>query len=132
MLPCCCSPPDPTGDEVGRLTWAPLHAGSGPGDPARISSGLIAGRWAPQGSVYAKCMAVKTITIDLEAYERLSRLKKGDSFSQVIKKYLPAPGSTAADLLAALDSAEVSTETLDAIDDAVADRRQHPVRVPRW
>lgn len=77
-------------------------------------------------------MAVKTITIDLEAYERLSRLKKGDSFSQVIKKYLPAPGSTAADLLAALDSAEVSTETLDAIDDAVADRRQHPVRVPRW
>ncbi len=77
-------------------------------------------------------MAVKTITIDLEAYERLSRLKDGDSFSQVIKKYLPAPGSTAGDLLVSLDAAEVSDETLTAIEGVVADRRQHPVRVPGW
>ncbi|NHN57296.1 hypothetical protein G9U51_16110 [Calidifontibacter sp. DB0510] len=77
-------------------------------------------------------MAVKTITIDLEAYERLSRLKDGDSFSQVIKKYLPAPGATAGDLLASLDAVEVSEETLEAADATIADRRNHPVREPRW
>lgn len=77
-------------------------------------------------------MAVKTITIDLEAYERLSRLKNGDSFSQVIKKYLPAPGARAADLLVALQRADVSEDTLDSIDDIVAQRRLHPVRVPTW
>ncbi len=77
-------------------------------------------------------MAVKTITIDMDAYERLSRLKNGDSFSQVIKKYLPAPGTTAGDLLSALDAAEVSDETLAAIDAVVADRKNHPVREPRW
>lgn len=81
-------------------------------------------------------MAVKTITIDLEAYERLSRLKDGDSFSQVIKKYLPAPGASARDLLAVLDASEagdaISEETLNAVEAVVADRREHPARVPRW
>lgn len=77
-------------------------------------------------------MAVKTITIDLEAYERLSRLKDGDSFSQVIKKYLPARGARASDLLAALEGADVSDETLAAIDDVVAGRRHDEMRVPHW
>lgn len=92
--------------------------------PARLSSAGV--------SVYAKCMAVKTITIDMDAYERLSRLKNGDSFSQVIKKYLPAAGTMAGDLLNALDAAEVSDETLDTINSVIADRRNHPVREPRW
>ncbi len=77
-------------------------------------------------------MAVKTITIDMDAYERLSRLKNGDSFSQVIKKYLPAAGSTGADLLAALDDVSVSAGTVEAIDAAVRERRDNPVRVPNW
>lgn len=77
-------------------------------------------------------MAVKTITIDLEAYDRLSRLKNGDSFSQVIKKYLPAAGSTAGDLLAALDASEVSEETVDRIAHTVDERRESPVREPEW
>lgn len=82
--------------------------------------------------MYAKCMAVKTITIDLEAYDRLSRLKGGYSFSQVIKKYLPAAGSTAGDLLAALDGSDVSEETVDGIAQAVEERRDSPVREPSW
>ena len=78
-------------------------------------------------------MAVKTITIDMDAYERLSRLKKeGQSFSQVIKEHLPAAGASAADLLAALDRTEISEETLDAIEAAVEGRAESPVRVPRW
>lgn len=85
-----------------------------------------------QESVYAKCMAVKTITIDLEAYDRLSRLKDGASFSQVIKKYLPAVGSTAGDLLVALDGSTVSDETVDRIAEAVEGRRHSPVREPSW
>lgn len=83
--------------------------------------------------MHGKCMAVKTITIDIEAYERLSRLKKkGQSFSQVIKEHFPPPGSTAADLLKALDTTEVSDETLEAVDEVVRARRDSPVRVPRW
>lgn len=49
-------------------------------------------------------MPEKAISIDLDAYERLSRQQDGDSLSQVIEKYLPAGGSTAGDLLAALDA----------------------------
>lgn len=77
-------------------------------------------------------MAVKTITIDMEAYERLSRLKNGDSFSQVIKKYLPAIGMTAGDLLSSLQHVDVSDETLDAIETVVDARRSDPVREPSW
>lgn len=77
-------------------------------------------------------MAVRTITIDMDAYERLSRLKRGGmSFSQVIKEHLPAAGVTAGDLLDALAGADVSEETLDAVDRIVARREDSPARTPR-
>lgn len=78
-------------------------------------------------------MAVKTITIDVEAYDRLARLKRtGQSFSQVIKEHLPAPGTTAGDLLARLDETAISDETLAGIERVIDERGRHPVRVPEW
>ena len=73
-------------------------------------------------------MAVKTITIDLEAYEILSRCKRpGESFSQTIKQRLGRK-MTAADLRKALDRTRLSEETLDAIDAQVKARRSSRAR----
>lgn len=78
-------------------------------------------------------MAVKTITIDMDAYDRLARLKRtGQSFSEVIKEHLPTPGSTARDLLARLDGSAISDETLAAVERVVEERGRQPIRVPEW
>lgn len=83
--------------------------------------------------MHAKCVAVKTITIDMEAYERLASLKRdGMSFSQVIKAHLPPAGSTALNLLEALDGLDVSDATIDAIEEIVRARGSDPVTEPRW
>jgi predicted CopG family antitoxin len=85
------------------------------------------------GSVYRECMPVRTITIDVEAYDRLARLKRsGQSFSQVIKEHLPAHDSTAGDLLARLNRTAVSDETLANIERVIDARDRHPVRIPEW
>ena len=75
-------------------------------------------------------MAVKTITIDVEAYEVLSRHKRaGQSFSQVIKERL-GPVRTARDLAAAVKRVAVSDATLQALDHVVRSRqRDKPRRV---
>lgn len=67
-------------------------------------------------------MAVKTITIDLEAYESLARHKKpGKSFSQVIKEHF-GKAKTGGDLRAVLQHIVLSEETLDAIEGQVQAR----------
>lgn len=69
-------------------------------------------------------MAVKTITIDLEAYEALARRKRpGQSFSQVIKQHF-ASGSTGRDILAAVKQFKLSEDTLDAMAAQIRMRRR--------
>jgi predicted CopG family antitoxin len=74
-------------------------------------------------------MAVKTITIDMEAYDLLSRRKgPGESFSQVIKAHF-GPQLTAGRLRARIKKVRVSEDALDAMEAVVRDRKNHPLRV---
>lgn len=69
-------------------------------------------------------MATKTISIDLEAYERLRRARRtrSESFSMVIKRAIwPAPPHTAGALLAAFEGAPVmDDEALTRLEEAQA------------
>lgn len=77
-------------------------------------------------------MAVKTITIDLEAYETLARRKRpGQSFSQVIKQHF-AGGSTGQDVLEAVRRLSISADTLDAVEKQIRARRRSRARIPKW
>ena len=80
------------------------------------------------GVVHDPCMAVKTITLDLEAYEILRRRKKGNqSFSQVVKEHF-RPSHTIEDFRRALEEVVVSEETLDAIDRQIEARQRDLAR----
>jgi predicted CopG family antitoxin len=77
-------------------------------------------------------MAVKTITIDIEAYEKLASIKQeGESFSRLIKRILSTKRSTAADLLNSLPRIALSSETLVRLDEVVRERDLHyPEAIP--
>lgn len=76
-------------------------------------------------------MAVKTITIDLEAYTLLARHKKdGQSFSEVIKAHFGRQ-PTAGDFRTLAREIRLTAGTLDAIDAQVARRKSDPARAPR-
>ena len=76
-------------------------------------------------------MAVKTITIDLEAYGLLSRHKRdGQSFSQVIKAHF-GPQPTAARFLARLRSLAIGADALEAMERQVKARRREPARAAK-
>jgi predicted CopG family antitoxin len=67
-------------------------------------------------------MAVKTITIDLDAYELLSAEKRGsESFSKVIKRRL-RPVRTARNLLADIPNCLLSEDTLERVEGQVRRR----------
>lgn len=67
-------------------------------------------------------MVVKTITIDLEAYDLLAAEKHGnESFSQVIKRRFRAP-KTASRLLEHVDELVLDEHTLDTIEGLVKER----------
>lgn len=77
-------------------------------------------------------MAVKTITIDMDAYRLLDAEKRtGESFSKVIKRKL-SDEHTAADLMRNLDSMMLEDSTLDRLDEIVRDRAKQLVVNPSW
>ncbi len=85
----------------------------------------------PGSSVHDKCMAVKTITIDMAAYDALSRRKRpGQSFSDVIKAHFGA-GGTGADLLEALGRHRIAPQTVERVAVEVSDRRRSRARPPK-
>lgn len=76
-------------------------------------------------------MAVKTITIDLEAYGLLSRRKEeGQSFSQVIKAHFGRQ-PTVGGFRAILRTVRVHDRTLDAIERQVRARQASPARAAK-
>ena len=73
-------------------------------------------------------MAVKTITIDMEAYTLLSRYKEGgQSFSQVIKHHF-GPQPTAGRFVSLVRSIHMSEAAIDAMDRQVRNRRKDLAR----
>ncbi len=75
-------------------------------------------------------MAVKTITIDLEAYEILARRKRpGQSFSQLVKETFGRI-RTGSDLAAVLERVRFSEGTLTALEKQVLRRSRSPARAP--
>ena len=76
-------------------------------------------------------MAVKTITIDMEAYTLLSEEKRGnESFSKVIKRTLKRKRKTAKVLLANLDSLVLEENTLDSIEGIIKSREDSVISSP--
>jgi predicted CopG family antitoxin len=79
-------------------------------------------------------MAVKTITIDIEAYELLASHKaEGQSFSQVIKAHFgdrPTAGRLLARIRAGRLAGPVSQDFLDNVRQLIRDRKLDPARDP--
>ncbi len=74
-------------------------------------------------------MAVKTITIDMEAYETLSRHKRsGQSFSEVIKERF-GPVMTVGRLKERMKNVRLSQDFIDAVERVIDDRKKSPIRL---
>jgi len=76
-------------------------------------------------------MAVKTITIDMDAYTLLARRKQeGQSFSDVIKAYFGRQ-PTVSEFLERVRRERVSDDALDAMDRVIGARRASPARAAK-
>jgi predicted CopG family antitoxin len=77
-------------------------------------------------------MAVKTVDLDDEAYEILSRGKRsGQSFSEVVKERLDPERQgtgTAEDLLRLVKDLDISEDMLDRVEEVIQSRSQNPIR----
>ena len=74
-------------------------------------------------------MAVKTITIDMEAYQTLSRYKReGQSFSDVIKERF-GPVMTIGRFKERVKSVRLSKDFIDAVERVIDDRKKSPIRL---
>ena len=68
-------------------------------------------------------MATKTITIDLEAYDRLKAHKReGESFSQTIKRFFKQPLDCEA-WVKEIEADPMSEEAMEAVEEQVRQRR---------
>lgn len=71
-------------------------------------------------------LATKTISLDLDAYDRLSAARReGESFSEAVKRLVPP----AVDLEAwfrELDENPLSREAVDAVEEVVRSRSRRP------
>jgi len=80
--------------------------------------------------VHPVAMALKTISLDAEAYAALARKKRQDqTYSEVIKAHF-GRRTTGGDLERVLADLKVSEDTLDAIEEQIRARSESPVRAP--
>jgi len=83
--------------------------------------------------MHGACMATKTISIDLSAYERLTRARvhESESFSKVIKRALwPTPKSSGRAIADALDT--MARAPVEVIDTLEANQALDKPPVDRW